>query len=531
VTDLVSGVPSSGLLESLWRYRWVVLAAAVFVGLAAYGVSLLLPPQYEATSRIVLTDPRVGMAGDGSISATDVERRTNKQAELVQSTRVLEVARGALGGGWTVRDLREVIDVAPEPDVDAVVITSRADTPQAAVMITESVVEAYRRVVRDDRRDATARAQEASRDATDALEAVIEEAEARLEADPEDRTAAAELEAAVQQLVSSQARAREAVVRAELTADGVEFVEPATPPLGPASPRPPLNAAIAVLVALLLAAPIAWVVADRNRLITGADQPEAVLHAPLLGDIPKAVGRRARGLGELETLPASPYDRASVALERRVPAGVLLVTSAREGRGTSIAALHLAAALVRAGRTVALVDGATTGRGLTALLGLDADYPGLAELARGSRASEECLVEIGLATRSVAFVPAGLSMEDAGPSLRSEALQHSLEDLRRDRDWVIIESPALLAGSEAASLAVHASAVVLLVVERTPTRLLAQARQSLDLLGVPIAGYLYVRAGGERRRARVRVRNRAVAAHEGPQTSVGRSADEHAGLA
>jgi capsular polysaccharide biosynthesis protein len=491
VTDLASSVPSSGLVEALWRYRWVVLTVAVSVGLAVYGISLLLTPQYEATSRIVLADPRAGMVGDGTLSAADIARRTNKQAELVRSTRVLEVARGALGGDWTVRRLREVVDVVPEPDVDMVVVTAVADDARGAVTINNSVVAAYRSVISDDRRVATERAQEASKVANDTLETVIAEAEARLADDPEDRTAAAELEAAVQQLVSTQARAREAAVRAELTADGVEFVERAALPLEPVWPRPPLNAAIAVLVALLLAAPITWVAADRNRLVTGAGQPKTVLQAPLLGDIPRSKGQRRSEPVDLETLPSSSYDRAAVTLERRVPAATLLITSAHEDPDTSIAALHLAAAFARSGRSVALVDGATTGQGLTTLLAIDGDHPGLAELAQGSRSLEECLVDVKLATHSATFVPAGISLKEAGPSLRSAALRRSLTDLRRDRDWVIVDSPGLLTGSEATSLAVHASAAVLLVQEGTPTRLVAQAYQSLDLIGIPIVGYLY----------------------------------------
>jgi Mrp family chromosome partitioning ATPase len=217
----------------------------------------------------------------------------------------------------------------------------------------------------------------------------------------------------------------------------------------------------------------------------------------MLGQIPKARLEEKTALNSPRAMPSAPYDVVAVNIRNFLDRGVLLLTSPRGGDGKTVSALNIAAALVREGRRVVLVDGDARKGGLSELLEVDPEHPGLTDLARGAT-SDDCRLELDFAGGRLLFVPSGPSSPDLGPLYRSAALRDAIGGLRGLGDTVIIDAPPVLIGSDAASLADSATSVLMVVKRRTPTGLLERACQGLAIVRAPIIGYLFTQNRGRR---------------------------------
>ena len=51
------GGAMGGLLQAVWRYRWLIAAAVLLGALLGYGWAARQPTLYEGVSRVILTDP------------------------------------------------------------------------------------------------------------------------------------------------------------------------------------------------------------------------------------------------------------------------------------------------------------------------------------------------------------------------------------------------------------------------------------------------------------------------------------------
>lgn len=490
-----------GLLESAWRYRWSVLLVVVVFGAAGYGLSDVQPRVYEASAEMVLLDPRSSnVFSEGWLSPEDLTRRTSKQAELAVSSRVLSRAQEELEddvSDVSLEFLRGSVAAVPEPELDLVRITARSTEPELAASLANAVTEAYRATIREDGQARVERSRQALEETQLQLEEAIRRAQQRLDRDPDDEGAAAELDAAASQLVALQTRASEMAVNAAMFGDGLEFVEPAVAPLAPSSPRPRRNGVAAALLGFLVASGLAWIRADRNRTVEDPADPEILLDAPLLGEIPEVVGRNDRAeLAKPQTMPSMHYDFVAVNLEHNTPlGGVILLTSAQAGDGKTVSAINIAAALARGGLRVVLVDGDARIKGLTRLLGVKEAHPGLTDFVRGRRHPAECRVPISLGGGSeLTFVPSGAAIEDLAHLYRSPAMGAAMTELREKFDVVLVDSPPILAVSDTASLANNAACVVLVVRQGTSASQIVRARHHLSMTNTPIAGYIFARS-------------------------------------
>jgi len=229
-----------GLLESVWRYRWWVAAATVLAALAGFAASFLQATVYEAEARMLLTDPESsGLFGDDTGSNSSGERFVRNQAASADSPKVYQRAAERLDGRLTWEEIQERVEVRPSTNVDVLTVLGRAPTPEDAAELTNAVARAYQ----DLRSQAVQRrADEATAELEESItqqRQIIQQAEARLQSDPEDARAQAERDAAVNQLMSFQGRVDQIKVDAALfgypNTDLTEqpFVFPAEPTFSP----------------------------------------------------------------------------------------------------------------------------------------------------------------------------------------------------------------------------------------------------------------------------------------------------------
>jgi capsular exopolysaccharide synthesis family protein len=155
----------------------------------------------------------------------------------------------------------------------------------------------------------------------------------------------------------------------------------------------------------------------------------------------------------------------------------LLFTSTAASEGKTTIAANLARLLARSGLRVVLVDADARGGGLKHLLG-DNDKPGVLDYLRGEAGAQA--VAHPTEIEGLSYVAGGTHKEHSEGLFLHTRLGDLIRELRRNCDFVVVDSPPILASDDAAMLVPHADAIVLVT---RPFHTRSQMmRQALDML-------------------------------------------------
>jgi Mrp family chromosome partitioning ATPase len=511
------------LLESIWRFRWLILGAVLLGGLAAYALSARQPPQYEAVARVFLStpgqNPLLGTEGGPSI---DPDRYVSNQAQIMTSAPV--ISRAAEINGLPPATWRTRLTVAPSKDQDLIVIRARAGTTREATKVVDSVAVAYQQVLAKQASEDFATATKRLNAITDKLSADLDRLNAKLRTSPNDRVLKAKLGATEGQLEQVVTEGVHVDVTATAGEDAVRFREPAASDGVPVAPRPKRTAAAGGLFALLAGSGLAWWLDRRRRSPApegdvaaaapardagsrggaagaelGLDPPATFSlpgdHTPVLGEIPSFSEVEVDGQVPAATAPrsaaADAYRRIAQWIEIASREGHLarvLVTSPEPGDGKTVTTLNVAIAAAETRERVLVVDGDQLRRGLTGLCQIDGGA-GLSDLVKdhGNEAGQ-CiwLPEFP----GIQVVPAGTPVRGGSDLVRSPSFGAAMAHIQEYADLVLVDSPALSVAPDALNIAEHVDAAIVVVTPATPMGVLRAARQRLDSAGVPMLGYV-----------------------------------------
>jgi capsular exopolysaccharide synthesis family protein len=155
----------------------------------------------------------------------------------------------------------------------------------------------------------------------------------------------------------------------------------------------------------------------------------------------------------------------------------LLFTSASPREGKTTIAINLARLLAKSGLRVVLVDADVCGGGMNRLLG-QTDQLGVLDYLRGD--AEATAIVHPTEFDGLLLVPGGTHKELSEGLFLRPKLAELIEELRQNRDFVILDGAPILASDDAALLVPHADAIVLVTRPfYTRSRLM---RQALDML-------------------------------------------------
>lgn len=304
-------------------------------------------------------------------------------------------------------------------------------------------------------------------------------------------------------LLLSQKYHEARIVEASVVAD-LRVVDPARPPERPAFPRRGLTAGLGALVGVFAGVAAAFAAERLDSRFHRPDEAEQVLGLPMLALVPRL--RDSDGAVRLaEDSRRSAFAESFRTLRTNVlysaPEGSLrtvLVTSPEPEEGKSTVAANLALALARSGRRVVLVDSDL--RRPSLLQALEPPQPfGLTDYLVGEVRLEEAVQT----TRypNLCFVPAGRSAPNPAELLGSDRMRDLLAVLRDRFDAVVLDSPPVLAVTDASVLAREADGVVLVVNPQTTHREAAvRARRQLEALGSKVLGFVFNAAPVDGRR-------------------------------
>lgn len=489
------------LLESVWRYRWLVLAVTVLAGLSGFAASHLQTTLYEAEARLLLNEPgQSGVFQDRDRAIAGGDRYVRNQAEAANSPQVAHRAAELLDSSLTAEDVRRQVQARPSVDVDVLTISARAPSPEGAAQLANTLGQAYRELALEDTKARADRAIEELSENRNELRGEAERVEQALAADPDNLRLQAEHDGIVRDLVDVERLAREIASEAELRGDGVRLFQEAVEPESPAQPQPLRNAAVAAVLGLLASAAFSWWRAEHTQSADRRQDAAPVLRAPLLGQISDFKAAGVTGVDPTRSAPhsgpAEAYQFVVASLEyalERSGGTTVVLTSASPGDGKTVTALNLAVAAARDGRRVLLTDGDQRARGLSRLTEV-APTPGLTDLADDAVPFDGCVAKLEATDSQFTFVPVGTPSHDAAGFYRTPGFRKAMNRIRERADLIIIDTPPVLAVSDTSAIAGQADGIVVVVKRGTPLSRLEEVRERLAFVGTPVLGYVFNRA-------------------------------------
>ena len=308
---------------------------------------------------------------------------------------------------------------------------------------------------------------------------------------------------------------KEAGISAGLKSSNIRIVDPAMIPTTPARPAKTRNISLAFLVGLVGGVGLALLREYLDNTVKTPDDVETLSRLPSLAVVPafedtgKSNGRRRllksaskNGHGtriELvaQHLPKSQMAEAFRALRTalllsqpdRAPQ-VILVTSALPREGKTTAAANLAVTLAQLGDKTVLVDADLRKPGIGRLLNLGTGkYAGLSSYLAGA-SSLDLVIVPHPSIPNLAAIPTGPLPPNPADLLSSHRLADALVELRTKYKFVVIDSPPIMAATDAVILSVQADGVLLVVRSgETPKAAFTRSRDLLvsvksNLLGV-----------------------------------------------
>jgi polysaccharide biosynthesis transport protein len=299
------------------------------------------------------------------------------------------------------------------------------------------------------------------------------------------------------------AHLKEAGVMEGLHSSNITVVDPGRVPAKPVKPNVPLYLALSLVGGAFLGSVGALFRDATDDRIQSMEMVEAALATPILAILPLVNGGAARSVASYlpsrsgpKQLPAAADEleaarrlpvidgphtafveslrslRTSILLSRSgAPPKVILVTSAAEDEGKSTVSVNLAAVFAQSSSRVLLVEADMRHPGLTRRFGYErTGANGLSSMLSGVEYKNIPTIESFSELPSLRVLPAGPLPPYPAELLGSDRMHELIQSWREMYDFVIIDSPPLLAVTDAQILARESDMTVLVARHGVTTR-------------------------------------------------------------
>ena len=477
----------------MFRRHWWIALLATALGLGGgVAITSTLPKVYVSSASVLVqaVDQDVNAQGGRTKGAINLDT----EAQLVGSGAVAVKAQQLLRSGVSPLELARNVSVEVPANTTVLVISYHADNPKAAQAGSHAFAEAYLR-----NREETAQAGLDQQINTLSLKirqltASLTGINNRLAGTKAGSSERSNLESlrnnSQNQLNSLTGRLNELTTT---TIGAGSIISDARLPEAPASPNALLDLAAGAMIGLLVGLALAFT-RERfdRRLRTAADVRDRARIAVLA-----ALDERTTPSFDTVLQPYGPGGRIFNRLRNEVLASlgtggqVIVVTGASRGSASTLVAANLAAALARTGSDVVLIgahlpDSVVDAAPLARILGVAA-MPGLSDLLAG-RVTLARAMQRTPRIPSLRVITTGGTATAAG-LMQSQRLRDTLQALRHQTGYVVIEAPSTSSSADAQSLASLADAAILAVELRRARRpALLDAAEQLRRVGTPLLG-------------------------------------------
>jgi non-specific protein-tyrosine kinase len=480
-------------LSLFWHWAWLFFIVAIVAGSVSYFVSSRMLPFYQSSTTMLVNEAPATKATDYT-SVLMSKQLTSTYAQMMITDPILNQVIKEVSIGNSINELKDWIDVGVIRDTQLVQVTVTTTDPEFSAKIANAIVKVFAEQIqaiqigRFVQSKAALETQLAETDKqiilyTDKVEeATTTEEKERLDAKlTQYRSIYANLLLSYEQIRLAEAQSVSSVVQ----------VETATPNDIPVSPKTLLNTVLAAVAGFLLAMII---IVTREALDDTIKTPKDIIQKfqlPVLGVINRHPTNDKMPISLTE--PRSPTAEAYRALRTNLnytsvdhPLKKILVTSAEPGEGKSTTISNLAVVLAQNGSRVIIADCDMRHPRLNAYFNLP-NRIGMSTLFSHQEVVKSVRQSTGLDGLSV--VTTGPLPPNPSELMGSQTMQKILNLMGENADIVLIDTPPVLAVTDAAALAPSLDGVVLVVQPgKTRTTAFKQTLEQLSQVNARVLG-------------------------------------------
>lgn len=477
-------------LGVLKRWAWLVVLGAIIAGGAAYFISQSMTPVYSASSRYIIDEaPGNSNANEYSQLLTE-QKLAQTYVEIAKARPVLEETIIRLDLPFVVKDLREMVSISAPTDTQILIIRAEDTDPERAALIANTVGEVFIDLnqARENLRYAEPIATWQAR--MEAIAANIEELEGvnRNLGEAETPEQLATLARLQTDLNEAQIRYTDAFnslneLQQEQAKESSNIVsiESANASFIPIRPRTITNTVLAFFAGALAALGIVFLIEYLDDTVKNQDQVLSDTGLSSLGAIAQIKANDPSESIVAYIRPRDPLSEAYRVLRTNLGFSAIdgelrsiLVTSGSPGEGKSTTASNLAIVMAQAGKRVIVIDSdlrrpvqhkilsVGNNRGLTTAL-LDSETPVTFHLQNTK-------------IRGLRVLSSGPIPPNPAEILSSQRMGQLIEELYKEADILIFDTPPVLTVTDAAVLAPKTDGTLFVVhVGKTRRDTLSQA--------------------------------------------------------
>ena len=306
-------------------------------------------------------------------------------------------------------------------------------------------------------------------------------------------------------------RLKEAGVTAGLRSNNFRIVDAARVPTAPSGPNILRNLAFALALGLSTGIGLAFLLDSMDNTVRTPEQAQVISALPSLGMIPLG-SRSSREVGSRQKLaiasskeavelvtqsrPRSQMAESYRALRTSLlltlaggPPKIILITSALPEEGKTTTSVNSAIVLAQKGTRVLLIDADLRRPSIHKTLGMGPKI-GLSNVLTGSATLQQAIIPSTILP-DLFILPAGTPPPNPAELLASNKMKNVLEELRKQYDHIVIDTPPTLSVTDAVVMSTSADAVVLVIRSGHTTKpALRRARDILLQVNARVCGVL-----------------------------------------
>ncbi|MEQ1531823.1 MAG: polysaccharide biosynthesis tyrosine autokinase, partial [Methylococcales bacterium] len=294
------------------------------------------------------------------------------------------------------------------------------------------------------------------------------------------------------------------------TVGDVRIIDYAVLPSEPIKPKKILIVAVAFILGLILGTAIAFIRRSLHRGVEDPDVIEKQLNIPVYATVPHSkiqeginnkLKRNAK-LTEGAALILALENKEDLAVESlrslrttlhfaflEAQNNIIMITGPSPGVGKTFISVNLAAVLADTGKKILLIDADMRKGFINKTLAVSREH-GLSEIISGTITAEQAIHKIAVA--NIDFIATGAIPPNPSELLLHERFGSFLESISRHYDHVIIDSPPILAVTDAAIIGRMASATLMVIKAGDhPLRELQQSVKRMSQAGVNLKGIVF----------------------------------------
>ncbi len=478
--------------------KWVIIQAVVIVTLTALVVSFLQAPSYEGTAKVLISGQDIGSAILGtaiSELSSQPERGLQTQVQLMQLRPLAENVIRKLGLKTEPDVLLKTIEVSAVGQTNIVEVKVTAGDARLAAQIANAMADEFVTWSRDYKRESIKAAADEVQQRLDQAKQEVLELGRKITQQGKSDDLTAELAIVTGSYTTLAGKLEELRIQEQLEVGSGRVVSAAVVNPAAVAPSPKRNGALGLAVGLVFGLGMAFLYEYLDNTIKSSEEAETIFGAPVLGLIPaekheKDEKRRLTLITHSGTAAAEAYRVLRNSLdfinfEHNIK--TLLVTSAAPAEGKSTVAANLAAGLAMAGKKVVLMS-CDFRRPTTQQFFQVNTMIGLSDVLTGANSLKAAL-QRSSEVPNLMILTSGKLPPNPSELLGSEKMHSLIKELETWADWIIVDTPPLLAVADGAAVARWADGVLVVTKGGESTRDAAKkAAEMLGQIGARIIG-------------------------------------------